>query len=161
MILTRTKSADETRALAAELAPLTVPGDLVLLAGGLGSGKTVFAQGFGRGLGVTESITSPTFILMRGYEGRIPLFHLDVYRLDQMQELIDLGISEMLDEGGVALIEWGDRVEPALPTDFLEVRIEPGESDEERLLRFRAVGPRWPARLRSVRTALGQWLAEA
>lgn len=160
MISAATKSVDETRALAAEMAPLAVAGDLILLAGGLGSGKTAFAQGFGRGLGVIEPVTSPTFIIMRGYQGRIPLFHLDVYRLDQMQELIDLGLSEMLDEGGVALMEWGDRVEPALPTDFLEVRIEMGESDDDRVLRMRAVGPRWPARLGALRTALGRWLID-
>jgi len=160
MIQARTKSPDETRALAGELAPLTVPGDTVLLAGGLGSGKTVFAQGFGRGLGVVEPITSPTFIIVRGYEGRMPLFHLDVYRLDQMQELIDLGMSEMLDEGGVALIEWGDRVEPALPPDFLEVRIEPGDAEDDRTLRFRAVGPRWPARLDALRRAFDLWTVE-
>lgn len=160
MIDARTKSADETRALAAEVASLSRPGDLILLAGGLGTGKTVFVQGFGRALGVVEPITSPTFILVRTYPADIPLVHLDVYRLDHMQELVDLGMSELLDEGAITMIEWGDRVAPALPTDFLEVRFEPGDSDDERVLHLRLVGPSWPPRLSALRQALGRWIAE-
>jgi tRNA threonylcarbamoyladenosine biosynthesis protein TsaE len=157
MIEARTKSADDTRALAAEVAPFARPGDLILLEGGLGTGKTVFVQGFAKGLGVTDRVTSPTFVLVRSYAGRIPLVHLDVYRLDRMQELVDLGIAELLDEDGVTLIEWGDVVTPALPADFLEIRLEPGESDDERRLRFRAAGPSWPPRLRALGDALARW----
>ncbi|MGI8810353.1 MAG: tRNA (adenosine(37)-N6)-threonylcarbamoyltransferase complex ATPase subunit type 1 TsaE, partial [Acidimicrobiales bacterium] len=125
MIRASTTSVDDTRALAAEIAPLSAPGDLIVLAGDLGSGKTAFAQGFARGLGVEEPVTSPAFILVRTYEGgRLLLVHLDVYRLESMQEMVDLGIAEMLDDGGVTLIEWGDVVTPALPPDFLEVRLE-------------------------------------
>ena len=123
VITARTTSVDDTRALAAELAPLTAPGDLILLAGDLGAGKTAFVQGLARGLGVVEQVTSPAFVLARPYAGRVPLLHLDVYRLDYLQELHDLGITELLDEGGVTVIEWGDVVAPALPADFLEVRI--------------------------------------
>ncbi len=157
MITARTTSVDDTRALAAELAPLTAPGDLILLAGDLGAGKTAFVQGLARGLGVVEQVTSPAFVLARPYAGRVPLLHLDVYRLDYIQELHDLGITELLDEGGVTVIEWGDVVAPALPADFLEVRITPGDDDDERRMAFRAVGPRWPARTAALRRAVAPW----
>ena len=154
----RTKSVDDTRALAAEVAALARPGDLILLAGDLGTGKTAFVQGFARGLGVVEPVTSPAFVLVRSYEGRIPMVHLDVYRLDYLQELVDLGIAEMLDGEVVTLIEWGDVVAPALPADFLEVRLELGETDDDRLLQIRAVGPMWPSRVSALRRALARWL---
>ncbi len=157
MIRAATKSVDDTRALAAEIAALAAPGDLVVLAGDLGTGKTAFAQGFARGLGVKEPVTSPAFILVRTYEGRLPLIHLDVYRLDQMQELVDLGIAELLDEGGVTLVEWGDAVTPGLPADFLEVRLDAGESPDDRTLTVRSVGPSWPPRAHALRLALTPW----
>lgn len=159
MIHARTKSVDDTRALAQELASLARPGDLVLLSGGLGAGKTAFAQGFARGLGVQDPVTSPAFVLVRPYEGRIPMVHLDVYRLDHLQELVDLGISELLDEDAVTLIEWGDVVTPALPSDFLEVRLEPGESDDERIVQLRTVGPRWSPRVGAIREVVDRWAA--
>ena len=159
MITARTTSVDDTRALAAELAALAVPGDLILLAGDLGTGKTAFVQGLARGLGVKERVTSPAFVLARPYAGRVPLLHLDVYRLDHLQELHDLGITELLDEGGITVIEWGDVVAPALPADFLEVRltVDETEDDDERVLTFRAVGPRWPARTAALRRAVAPW----
>jgi tRNA threonylcarbamoyladenosine biosynthesis protein TsaE len=157
MITARTTSVEDTRSLAAELAALTAPGDLILLAGDLGSGRTAFVQGLARGLGVVEQVTSPAFVLARPYTGRVPLLHLDVYRLDYIQELHDLGITELLDEGGVTVIEWGDVVAPALPADFLEVRITPGDDDDERCMAFRAVGPRWPARTAALRRAVAPW----
>jgi tRNA threonylcarbamoyladenosine biosynthesis protein TsaE len=158
VIVTTTKSVEDTRALAAELAPVFQPGDLIVLAGQLGAGKTAFVQGLGRGLGVTEPITSPAFVLVRSYPGRLTLTHLDVYRLDQMQELIDLGIGELLDEGGVSAIEWGDVVVPALPADLLEVRLEPGAGDDDRTLTFEAVGPSWAPRMRGLQGALDRWV---
>lgn len=160
MIVARTKSVDETRALAAALAELARPGDLLLLAGELGAGKTAFAQGFGRGLGVTDPITSPTFTLARDYEGRLLMHHLDVYRLDHLGEVLDVGLPELLDDGSVTLIEWGDAILPALPTDYLEVRFTYGEDDEERSIAVRPVGPRWSARLRAVTTAISTWVVE-
>ncbi len=162
MIHLRTKSVDDTRALAFELAALSRPGDMILLAGDLGAGKTAFAQGFGRALGVVEPITSPTFTLVRSYdEGRFPLVHIDVYRLDHVQELIDLGIMELLDAGAVTLIEWGDAVAAALPPDFLEVRLELGEDDDERLVGIRAVGAAWSARIAAIGRACERWTTES
>ena len=157
MITATTKTADDTRELAAALSVLASPGDVILLAGDLGAGKTVFAQGFGRGLGVEGPITSPTFTLVRTYKGRLPLVHADVYRLDHLQEIIDLGLAELLDDGGVALIEWGDVAAPTLPADFLEVSIDFGVDDEERRFRFRIVGPSWAPRQRALRGALDRW----
>jgi tRNA threonylcarbamoyladenosine biosynthesis protein TsaE len=157
VITATTTSVDDTRDLAAEVATLAAPGDLIVLAGDLGTGKTAFAQGFARGLGVEEPVTSPAFILVHTYEGRLPLVHLDVYRLETMQELVDLGIAELLDDGAVTLIEWGDAVAPGLPADFLEVRLEAGGGADERLLRIRTVGPTWPPRARALKEAVAKW----
>jgi tRNA threonylcarbamoyladenosine biosynthesis protein TsaE len=157
MISAVTKSADDTRELAAVVATLARPGDVILLAGDLGAGKTTFVQEFGKGLGVDEPIVSPTFILVRTYPGRLPLVHCDVYRLEHLQEVADLGLSEMLDEGGVVLVEWGDVVAPALQADFLEVRIEFGETEDERRLAARFFGPSWAGRMNVLAGALGQW----
>jgi tRNA threonylcarbamoyladenosine biosynthesis protein TsaE len=155
----RTKSVDQTRALASAIAELARPGDLVLLVGDLGAGKTAFAQGFGRGLGVEQPITSPTFTLAREYrEGRLPFHHLDVYRLDQMQEVHDVALPELLDEGGVALVEWGDAVAPALPADFLEVRLGFCESDDDRTVELRVVGSSWASRQRALAQAVSRWV---
>ena len=162
MIRLRTKSVDDTRALAFEVASLSRPGDIILLAGDLGAGKTAFAQGFGRALGVVEPITSPTFTLVRTYEeGRFPLIHVDVYRLDHLQELVDLGITEIIDGDGVTLIEWGDAVAPLLPPDFLEVSLELGATDDERLVRLRGMGAAWSARIGALSRACERWLEES
>ncbi len=162
MITAHTKAAEDTKELAGALAGLVQPGDLILLSGDLGSGKTTFAQGFGAALGVTEPIVSPTFTLVRNYDGRIPLVHCDVYRLDRLQEVIDLGLAEQLDDGGVALIEWGDMAAPSLPADFLEVRLEFGDpedaaADDERRISIRVVGPTWSPRQAAVAKAVGRW----
>lgn len=160
MILAATKSAEDTKELAAAVAGVVRSGDIVLLAGDLGAGKTTFAQGFGRSLGVEEPITSPTFTLMRPYEGRLRLLHCDVYRLDHLQEILDLGITELVDDQSVALVEWGDRAEPVLPPDFLEIEIAYGGSEEERRLSIRWVGRAWSARASVLQRALERWSAE-
>jgi tRNA threonylcarbamoyladenosine biosynthesis protein TsaE len=157
----RTSSVDATRDLAAALAELARPGDLILLVGDLGAGKTAFCQGFGRGLGVDEQITSPTFALVQTYTGRLDLNHLDVYRLGQVNEALDLGLNELLDDGGVTLIEWGDTIAGVLPPDFLEVHlIASPESPDVRDVELLPVGSRWSARVRAMGTALATWVAE-
>ena len=100
----RTGGVDATRELAAVVAEHATPGDLILLAGELGAGKTAFVQGFGAALGVDEQITSPTFTLAHQYEGSMVLHHLDVSRLERLAELDDIGVPELLDGGGVVLI---------------------------------------------------------
>lgn len=142
-----TSSVDATRALAAALSELVRPLDLILLVGDLGAGKTAFAQGFGRGLGVEEPITSPTFALVQGYEGRLRMHHLDVYRLEGVAETSDLGLSELLDDDAVTLIEWGDTIAGVLPRDFLEVRITFGDGPDDRVIELSPVGPSWRGRI--------------
>jgi tRNA threonylcarbamoyladenosine biosynthesis protein TsaE len=184
-LVARTASAVETQQLAAALAALAQPGDLVVLAGDLGAGKTTFTQGFGRALGVTEPITSPTFTLAQQYEGRLRVHHLDVYRLEQLAEVAELGLSELLDDGGVVLIEWGDAILGVLPADYLEVRLTYGDSipgagpgdaaetgdpgaavqavdagGDDRRIVVRGVGSRWAGRQVSLLHAVAPW-AEA
>ncbi|MCU0312241.1 MAG: tRNA (adenosine(37)-N6)-threonylcarbamoyltransferase complex ATPase subunit type 1 TsaE [Acidimicrobiales bacterium] len=162
MIYARTTSVEATRALAAALAELARPGDLVLLAGDLGAGKTAFTQGFGAALGVEERITSPTFTLVNNYAGRLELNHLDVYRLDALAEVLDLGVPEMLDEGGVTVIEWGDAVAPVLPADYLQISFSfCDDADDDRVIELVPVGARWQARTRALAAAVSPWIHEA
>jgi tRNA threonylcarbamoyladenosine biosynthesis protein TsaE len=152
-----TKSVDDTREVGEALADLALPGDVLVLAGDLGTGKTAFAQGFARGLGITEQVTSPTFILARTYEGRLRMHHLDVYRLDHLQEAEDLGLAELVDDKGVTLIEWGDVIAPTLPSEHLEVRLAYGAGPDDRALRLAAAGRSWGARADSLRRLLAGW----
>jgi tRNA threonylcarbamoyladenosine biosynthesis protein TsaE len=153
-LVVTTTGAEETRDLAAALAELARPGDLVVLVGDLGAGKTVFTQGLGRGLGIDEQITSPTFALVQSYVGRLDLHHLDVYRLDQVNEALDLGLAEMLDDDAVMVIEWGDTIAPVLPHDYLEVRLSYGDDGDERRVELVPVGHRWSARGRALATVV-------
>ncbi|HEU5152003.1 MAG TPA: tRNA (adenosine(37)-N6)-threonylcarbamoyltransferase complex ATPase subunit type 1 TsaE [Iamia sp.] len=162
-MLARTTSAPDTRALAAALADLVRPGDVVLLSGEMGAGKTAFTQGLGAALGVTERITSPTFTIAQTYEGRLRIHHLDVYRLEHLHEALDVGLAEMVDDGAVVVIEWGDAVVPVLPADFLEIRIgfaplddDPASADV-RTWQLRPVGDRWKARADGLRATLAPW----
>ena len=148
------------RALGKALGRAAAPGDRFLLEGPFGAGKTTFVQGFGRALGVTEPITSPTFVIVHTYDGTFPIVHVDAYRLEHLQELLDLGVGELLDHEGVTLIEWGDVVIRALPPEFLEVRLELGDDDDERVLRLRGAGASWAARDDALRGALDRWLVE-
>jgi tRNA threonylcarbamoyladenosine biosynthesis protein TsaE len=142
-----TRSVDETRALGEGVARTLRAGDVVVLAGDLGTGKTAFAQGVARGLGVTEPVVSPTFTIVREYQGRLPLAHVDVYRLDRIQELHDLGFDELLDER-VTLVEWGDVAAPVLPPERLEVRLELSQVGDDREIRLSPLGESWQARAR-------------
>ena len=153
-----TSETGETRALAAAIAGLARPGDVILLTGDLGAGKTAFAQGFAGGLGVTEQVTSPTFTLARSYEGRLTLNHLDVYRLDHLQEAVDLGLAELVDDGGVTIIEWGEVVVPALPADYLMIRLLHQPDPDRRRLELEPVGPHWGLRTDALHAVLEHWL---
>lgn len=156
MIACATDSADATRRLAAKVAELVGDGDLIVLCGDLGAGKTVFTQGLARALGVVAPVTSPTFTLANRYEGRIVVNHVDVYRLDGLEEARDLALPELL-ESGVTLIEWGDRIRGELPPDQLEVRIEFGEGDDDRVVQVRPAGAGWQARRQRLAEALSEW----
>lgn len=156
----RTTSAAETQALAGAVAALCAPGDLLVLAGEMGAGKTAFAQGFARGLGIDEQVTSPTFTIVREYAGgRLALHHLDVYRLGELREVLELGVGEMLDEDAVMLVEWGDAVLPALGDRYLEVRLAFGDDDDERRLELAVRGGPWLARRRVLDDTLAPWAA--
>jgi tRNA threonylcarbamoyladenosine biosynthesis protein TsaE len=132
-----TPDAASTRSLAARLAVVAAPGDLVCLWGDLGAGKTVFAKGFGAGLGVDGTITSPTFILMAEYEGRLPLFHVDLYRLTDASDALAGGLLDERRAAGITLVEWPDRLGAALPEDRLDVAID-GTGDDPRAITLRA-----------------------
>jgi tRNA threonylcarbamoyladenosine biosynthesis protein TsaE len=161
-VVATTTSVEQTREVGAALAELLRPGDVIVLAGDLGAGKTALTQGIGAGLGVTGTITSPTFTLVHVYEdGRLPVHHLDVYRLEQLDEVLDIGLPELLDEGGVVLVEWGDAILPVLPADHLEVRLAYGDGDDDRTLTMRPGGTTWSARERALAAALRDWVADS
>ena len=143
---TLTRSTDETLELAGTVGELLRAGDVVSLVGDLGAGKTVFARGVARALGVTEPVVSPSFTIVREYEGRMPLVHVDVYRIDTVQELYDLGFEEFVRDDGVTLVEWGDMIDGLLPGDRLDVRLAPGATDDERVVEIEGQGRSWRAR---------------
>jgi len=140
------RSTDETLELAGTVGDLLRAGDVVSLVGDLGAGKTVFARGVARALDVTEPIVSPSFTIVREYEGRMPLVHVDVYRIDTVQELYDLGFEELVRDDAVMLVEWGDMIDGLLPGDRLDVRLTPGATDDERIVEIEGQGRSWRAR---------------
>jgi tRNA threonylcarbamoyladenosine biosynthesis protein TsaE len=158
-----TESAEATRAAAARLAPLCRAGDVVLLVGDLGAGKTTFAQGFAAALDVAGPVTSPTFALVRQYRcgAASPvstLIHADVYRTGSVEEIADLALAELVEEDAVALVEWGDVAAPALGADALEITIQapdPVGAPERRTIAARGRGT-WRARAGDVADALAQ-----
>jgi tRNA threonylcarbamoyladenosine biosynthesis protein TsaE len=156
-MLLRTGSVAATRAVAAAVAPLLRVGDCLVLAGEMGAGKTAFTQGLADALGVDEPVTSPTFTLVHTYTtGRLRLHHVDVYRLDRMGEVEDLGLAELLDDG-VVVVEWGDAVRDALPDDRLELALGFGATDDERYLDVEVLGPTWGRREAQLEDALARF----
>ncbi len=175
MLLLRSSSIDETHAIAAAIAGVTRPGDVIILSGEMGAGKTAFAQGFGRALGVDEPITSPTYTLVHSYDvpksgplGRVTLHHADLYRLDRTEEVADLALAELAEFDGIVLVEWGDVVETTFG-EHLVVHLEydqdvdePGDDagnaetvddtgvaesgDDVRSIEIAGVGPTWASR---------------
>ncbi|MGE5508810.1 MAG: tRNA (adenosine(37)-N6)-threonylcarbamoyltransferase complex ATPase subunit type 1 TsaE [Chitinophagales bacterium] len=122
-----TAAAPETERLGERLAELLQPGDAVLLSGDLGAGKTTFTRGLARGLGAAQPVTSPTFTLMHEYDGRLPVYHFDLYRLERGSDLAELGLAEFLYGQGVAVVEWPDLLGEWRPDDCLslEFRLDP------------------------------------
>ena len=167
MLQLRSSSLADTHAIAAGIAGLARPGDIIVLSGEMGAGKTAFAQGFGRALGVTEPITSPTFTLVHSYAcDRLTLHHADLYRLERTTEVSELALAELAEFDGVVLVEWGDVAEAALgehlvvhlESDVDELDDDPEEAapsdafddvvsvDEPRTIEISAVGPGWAGR---------------
>jgi tRNA threonylcarbamoyladenosine biosynthesis protein TsaE len=129
--------ASSTRALGAAMARVARPGDVIALLGDLGAGKTQFAKGFGAGLGIADVISSPSYVLMAEYAGRLPLFHIDLYRLDDASDALASGLIDERQATGVTLIEWAERLHEAVPAARIEVAID-GSGDEPRTFRIRA-----------------------
>jgi tRNA threonylcarbamoyladenosine biosynthesis protein TsaE len=152
---TATHDASETHALGERLGALLRAGDVVVLEGELGTGKTVLAKGIAVALGVSGPVVSPTFTVMREYPAPTPLVHVDVYRLDHLQELHDLGFDDLVGGEAVTVVEWGDRVSAALPSDRLRVHLAPGDGDEDRLVSIDAAGTTWSTRTEALTTAVG------
>lgn len=151
----RTASAEETMDVGAAIGELLGAGDVVSLTGDLGAGKTTLVRGAARALDVEEAVASPTFVLVREYHGTLPVYHVDVYRLDRLQDVIDLGFEDLMDGSGVVFIEWGNAVEALLPRSYLEVELEI-EEDGRRVV-VSARGPTWAGRWERVEAALGTW----
>ncbi|HEY7435323.1 MAG TPA: tRNA (adenosine(37)-N6)-threonylcarbamoyltransferase complex ATPase subunit type 1 TsaE [Methylomirabilota bacterium] len=129
------RSPEETQAIGARLGARLGPGAVIACTGELGAGKTCFLQGLARGLGVTADVTSPTFVLVNQYRGRLPVYHLDAYRTGSLTELVELGLEEMLHGDGVTVIEWADKLLPLLPAGTIHVSIS-GLGDEPREIRI-------------------------
>ena len=163
-VVAGTRSASETRQLGAAFAAEVLPGDVILLVGDLGAGKTAFVQGFGVGLGVDEPVTSPTFTLARTYQcgpagvarGIATLLHADVYRLEKLQDVLDLDLHELSEEAAVVVVEWGDLAAPVLGQGALEVHLGPGPGDDDRTVTLVAAGP-WASRAQGLATRLAPW----
>jgi tRNA threonylcarbamoyladenosine biosynthesis protein TsaE len=143
-----TNSPAETQALGRRIGELMRPGDLLLLRGMLGAGKTTLTQGIAWGAGVTGYAHSPTFVLVNEYAGRFPVFHLDLYRfdggdaVDDPGEVEDLAIDEMLEQGA-CVVEWGERAPSVFPEDHLAVLINPGDGGEDRTIELAPRGSRY------------------
>ncbi len=147
-----TLSAEETRRAGRLLGEVTEAGDVVVLTGDLGAGKTVLAKGVAEGLGITDPITSPTFNILLLHRGRIDLAHFDLYRLETAAQLEDIDLWGVLEGGVVALIEWGDRFADELPPDRLTVSLAIVD-DEARVISLEPSGPRSVALAASLFTA--------
>ena len=133
---------EATRATGERLARILRPGDVVALYGELGAGKTCFIQGLARGMGVRSEVTSPTFIFVNEYQGRLPIYHVDLYRTEDLQEIVDLGIEEYLYGDGITVVEWAEKIEHLLPAGTIRVTIS-GLGDEPRKIRLEGVPEGW------------------
>ncbi|MGA8297395.1 MAG: tRNA (adenosine(37)-N6)-threonylcarbamoyltransferase complex ATPase subunit type 1 TsaE [Acidimicrobiales bacterium] len=152
------RSAEETRSVGAAIASLLAPGDVVLLIGELGSGKTTLTKGVVEAVG-GPGATSPTFTLSHRYETTPPITHVDCYRIEEGDDLADLALDEVLDDGSAVIIEWGERLRARFGSDALECTLttEGSESDgaDRRVITFVTHGPRWTNRLGELRTRVG------
>ncbi|MCF6465264.1 tRNA (adenosine(37)-N6)-threonylcarbamoyltransferase complex ATPase subunit type 1 TsaE [Clostridium sp. Cult2] len=133
----------ETEKLGEKLGSLLEGGDLISLTGDLGAGKTTLTKSIGIGLGVSDYITSPTFTLINEYKGRFWLYHFDVYRLEDEEDLLDLGYEDYFYSNGVTIVEWGDKIEDILPRNRIDINIEKGKKLDERIITISGQGERY------------------
>lgn len=157
MITLVTKDPAATQEVAGAVAGLARAGDVILLDGDLGAGKTTFTQGFARRLGVEEAVTSPTFTLVRSYRtaAGFDLYHADLYRLEQLSEVVDLAVPELIEEGGVAVVEWGERGSPAFDPAHLSIQIAHADEDQAREINIVSHAGAWKDRWEQLKEALG------
>lgn len=148
-----TRSPEETASLGQALGGLLRAGDVLLLQGTLGAGKTLLTQGVAKGIGISDYVTSPTFILVNQYNGPLTLYHVDLYRIEAAAEAVDLGLDDYFFGDGVCVVEWPERAMAAMPLDYLHVIIEHA-GENERSLMFRPAGPRYDALVDALRGAL-------
>ena len=140
------RSPQATQDLAASLGRLLKAGDVILLCGDLGAGKTEFVKGLATALAAIEPVNSPTFVLLNVYQGTMPIFHFDLYRLQYPEELAGIGFDEFIGGKGLAVVEWPDRFPSEMPDEYISVEIMAGETISERLIRFGSVGVRYLGR---------------
>jgi tRNA threonylcarbamoyladenosine biosynthesis protein TsaE len=148
-------SPAQTRAIGAGIAGVLRAGDVVLLVGSLGAGKTTLVQGLVRALGAQEAVTSPTFTLAHRYKTAPPLTHVDLWRLEHLQEVVELALDEELEEGGVVIVEWGEAAEPLYGADALVVRLGWGLAEGERTVEIEFRGEAWSSREVELAEAFG------
>ncbi len=129
--IVRTNSTEETLQFSKELAQKLQPGDVITLEGDLGAGKTTFTKGLAVGLDINKNVSSPTFTIIKEYNGRLPLYHMDVYRLEDSDE--DLGFDEYFEGQGVTVVEWAHLIEDQLPEELLQIKISHGEENSRNL----------------------------
>jgi tRNA threonylcarbamoyladenosine biosynthesis protein TsaE len=148
---------EDMMAVGEAVASLLREGDAIALTGELGAGKTTFVRGAARALGFDGAVASPTFTLVREYQGRLRVYHVDVYRLERVQDVLDLGVDEMVAEGGVLLVEWGDAVEGLLPDDHLLVEIILVGGEDTRRIVVTGKGPSWTTRWERLERLTEPW----
>lgn len=134
------KSSSETERLGKMLGKLLKKGEIILLSGDLGTGKTVLTKGIAKGMNILDYVTSPTFMIVNEHLGNIPLYHFDVYRIEDYKELYDIGYEEYFYDNGVCVIEWPERIKPLIPKENLLIQINMGETDDERLIELTSFG---------------------
>ena len=149
-------SPEQTQNLGRLLGKLAQAGDIFLLTGNLGSGKTCLTQGIAWGLGVKEYAMSPSFVLVREYYGRLPLYHIDLYRLDHIEEIVDLGLEEYLEGNGICVIEWAEKGKAVLPGDSLLINLS-YTSESDRDLSLKPNGERYMELMGSLSEELKTW----
>jgi tRNA threonylcarbamoyladenosine biosynthesis protein TsaE len=147
------RSADETHEFGKQIGELVQPADIILLSGPLGAGKTCLTQGIAWGLGIQEYTASPSFVLVRELYGRLPLYHIDLYRLDHLEEIAELGLDEYLYGKGVTVIEWAEKAEHLLPPEHLHIRIE-YIAENERRFYLEPQGKRYVAMVAALKSKL-------
>jgi len=140
MLNLKTTSPEETFAFGQCLAKVLGPSQVVCLAGDLGAGKTLLVQGLAKALGITDTVTSPTFTILNVYEASFPIYHFDLYRLDHAEELFDIGFYEYTEGCGLSIIEWPDKFPDELPDEYLWVDVKNGDTINDRMLQVSARG---------------------